>query len=83
MTLPMLSADLPILTEEFTARMVSRLFRQEMTQPPAAVRERVRHALIDWVAVSLAGAGEDVTRIARQVELAEGWPAVASPAGAR
>jgi 2-methylcitrate dehydratase PrpD len=82
MTLPMLSADLPILTEEFTARMVSRLFRQEMTQPPAAVRERVRHALIDWVAVSLAGAGEDVTRIARQVELAEGGPAVASLAGA-
>jgi 2-methylcitrate dehydratase PrpD len=54
-----------------------------MESPPPAIRERVTHALLDWVAVSVSGSREEVTRIARTVESGEGGRGVATLVGSR
>ncbi|MFM7066213.1 MAG: MmgE/PrpD family protein [Gammaproteobacteria bacterium] len=81
MTLAAVSDDLNSSRSEFTAEMVARVFRPAMERPPLSVRQRLRHALIDWAAVTVAGSTEEVSRIARCVEVQDGGRPMASLVG--
>jgi 2-methylcitrate dehydratase PrpD len=52
--------------------LAHRAAAMERAPTPPAVTERARHALLDWLAVTLTGAGEDAARIVQRVIAAEG-----------
>ena len=71
------------VTMGFSETMTARLYRPEMTDPSLLARQWVVHSLMDWMAVSVAGADEEVTRIVLDVLASEGNHPVSSVVGSR
>lgn len=59
-------------SDTFSARLAEGLVALRASRFSAAVDARVRHCLLDWMAVAIAGAREPAAEIARQSVLAEG-----------
>ena len=65
----------------FTAHVVAEVSKLSSLELSKSVRERVRHAVLDWLGVTIAGAQQPSARIARDVLKAEGGEAVARVPG--
>jgi 2-methylcitrate dehydratase PrpD len=66
----------------FTAHVVSEVSKISALELSERVIERTRHAVLDWLGVSIAGAQQPSARAARQVLDAEGGSPVAQVIGA-
>jgi 2-methylcitrate dehydratase PrpD len=65
----------------FTARIGAEVRGIEFDELSPNVVERTRHALLDWLGVTIAGAQEESARIAQRLALAEGGTPVATSIG--
>ncbi len=65
----------------FTAHLVREIEKISVADVSDLVIERARHALLDWLGVTIAGAGEPSARIVGHVIAAEGGTAVARLVG--
>ncbi len=52
--------------------LIDTVLRHAMAEPPESALEIMRLSLVDWLAVGVAGQGEPVTRITREMVQAEG-----------
>ncbi len=66
-----------------TAELVRRIVDLGLRDIPERAREVVRHSVLDWVAITLAGAREPLSRILRDEAISEGGHAVATVIGHR
>lgn len=67
--------------EGFTARMVCDVLARSADNASAVVRERARHALLDFLGVAISGSRQASAMIAQKVCLAEGGSPVAQIVG--
>ncbi len=65
----------------FTAQVAEQLLELRATPLSPTILERVRHDVLDWIGVTIAGAREPSAQIARGVLLAEGGSSVARLVG--
>ncbi len=64
-------------------QLLPRLARARYADIPNSVRQRLKHCVIDWIAVTAAGASQEVARVARRTVEAEGGFGRASLLGTR
>lgn len=72
------TAELPV-----TAELVRRIVNLDLADIPKRVRDIVRQCVLDWIAVTLAGATEPLSHILRDTAVAEGGHAIATLVGHR
>ena len=60
------------LTQGCSAHLVSEVRKISGLELPERIIQRVRHAVLDWIGVTISGAQQPSSRITRQVMLAEG-----------
>ncbi len=72
------AAELPV-----TAQLAHRIVNLDLADIPERVREIARQCVLDWIAVTLAGTKEPLSRILRDDALAEGGHATATLVGHR
>jgi 2-methylcitrate dehydratase PrpD len=71
----------PEANVDFTAHMVSEVSKIEVRNAPERVLERARHAILDWLGVTIAGAQQPSARISQHVLATEGGVGVSRVIG--